>query len=411
MTIKVLEERGATKAEIARLLDVSEGTVRYHVRRMADGRIDGRSGQPQKAEAFASAIEHWRQSSADGSVNLAALHTWLVREHGYEGSLRSVQRFWKRRYPAPRIRARRRVETPAGAQIQVDWAHFPGVVIGNETVDMLALHMVLSHSRKEAIVWARSKDMLSWISCHLAGFQRLGGVAATVRIDNEKTAVSKGAGAWGVINPTYKSLANTLKFHVDVCPPRQPQAKGKVERRVRDQRDGMDPYERSFASIDELQDWTDTRVDARARERRCPATGTSVLAAWQAEKGLLTPLPDPLPVPFDVAVSRKVGIDGLVAFEGRQYSVPFRFIGQTVEIRGIAGGVQVLKACEVLAEHPRGTDARLVIDQAHYDGPSDDRVIAPPPLGQMGKKIQEMIDAPVAQRSIETYHLLAEVAR
>lgn len=411
MTIKVLDERGATGVETARLLGVSEGTVRYHVRRMRAGATDGRSAQPQKAEAYAAAIEHWRQSMEDGPLNLAALHSWLVAEHGYDGSLRSVQRFWKRTYPAPRIRARRRVETPPGAQVQVDWAHFPGVIVGDEAVDMLALHMVLSHSRKEAIVWARSKDMLSWIWCHLGCFQRLGGVAATARIDNEKTAISKGAGAWGVINPTYRTFANTLKFHVDACPPRQPQAKGKVERRVRDQRHGIDPYARSFATIGELQAWTDEEVVARGRRRRCPATGTTVSEAWAAEKRLLTPLPDPLPVPFDVAVSRKVRIDGLVSFEGRQYSVPFRLIGETVEVRGIAGAVQVLKACEIVAEHPRGTDARLLIDQAHYDGPSDDRVIAPPPLGRMGRKIQDLIDAPVAHRAIETYHLLAEVAR
>lgn len=411
MTIKVLNERGATGAEIARLLGVSEGAVRYHVRRMASGAIDGRSAQPLKAAAFAEAIEHWRRSTADAGLNLAALHAWLVREHGYDGSLRSVQRFWKRTYPAPRIRARRRVETPPGAQVQVDWAHFPGVIIGNEAVDMLALHMVLSHSRKEAIVWARSKDMLSWITCHLGCFERLGGVAATARIDNEKTAISKGAGAWGTINPTYRAFANTCRFHVDACPPRQPQAKGKVERRVRDQRHGIDPYTRSFASIEDLQAWTDEQIDARGQQRRCPATGTTVAEAWDAEKRLLTPLPDPLPVPFDVAVSRKVGIDGLVSFEGRQYSVPFHLIGQTVEVRGIAGAVQVLKSCEIVARHPRRTDARLLIDQAHYDGPSDDRVIAPPPLGRMGRKIQELIDAPVAHRAIETYHRLAEVAR
>ena len=152
--------------------------------------------------------------------------------------------------------------------------------------------------------------MLAWITCHLGCFQRLGGVAATARIDNEKTAVSKGAGAWGVINPTYRTFANTLKFHVDACPPRQPQAKGKVERRVRDQRHGIDPYTLSFASIEELQAWTDELVDARAHDRRCPATGTTVADAWESEKRLLTPLPDPLPIPFDVAVSRKVGIDG-----------------------------------------------------------------------------------------------------
>jgi transposase len=411
MTIKVLNERGATGAEIAGLLGVSEGAVRYHVRRMGSGAVDGRSTQPLKAGAFAAAIEHWRQSTEGSGLNLAALPSWLVREHGYDGSLRSVQRFWKRTYPAPRIRARRRVETPAGAQVQVDWAHFPGLIIGDETVDMLALHMVLSHSRKEAIAWARSKDMLAWISCHLGCFQRLGGVAATARIDNEKTAISKGAGAWGTINPTCKAFASSLRFHVDACPPRQPRSKGKVERRVRDQRHGMDPYARSFSSIEDLQAWTDEQVAARCRHRRCPATGTSVAEAWEAERRLLTPLPDPLPIPFDVAVNRKVGVDGLVSFEGRQYSVPFRLIGQTVEVRGTAGVVQVLKSCEIVAEHPRGTAARLLIDQAHYDGPSGDRVIAPPPLGRMGRKVQELIDAPVAHRAIETYHILAEVAR
>lgn len=411
MTIKVLGERGTTGSEIARLLGVSEGAVRYHVKRMGSGSVDGRSSQPQKAAAFSAAIEHWRQSAGDAGLNLAALHVWLVREHGYDGSLRSVQRYWKRTYPAPRVRARRRVETPAGAQAQVDWAHFPGVVMGSESVDVVALHMVLSHSRKEAIVWSRSKDMLAWITCHLGCFERLGGVPATVRIDNEKTAISKGAGAWGVINPTYRSLARTLKFHVDACPPRQPQAKGKVERRVRDQRHGIDPYGRSFASLGELQAWTDEQVAVRGRHRRCPATGTTAAEAWHAEKRVLTALPDPLPVPFDVVVDRRVGIDALVAFEGRQYSVPFQLVGQTVEVRGIAGAVQLLKNGEIVAQHSRGTDARLLVDQTHYDGPSDDRVIAPPPLGRMGRRLQELIDAPVACHAIEMYAALAEVAR
>jgi transposase len=37
--------------------------------------------------------------------------------------------------------------------------------------------------------------MLAWLGCHTEAFRRLGGVPATVRIDNEKTAVVKGAGA------------------------------------------------------------------------------------------------------------------------------------------------------------------------------------------------------------------------
>ena len=76
---------------------------------------------------------------------------------------------------------------------------------------------------------------------------------ATVRIDNEKTAMAKGAGAWGVINPSYRRYAMTLRFHIDACAPRQPQCKGKIERRVRDQRLALDPRRSSWSSLAELQ--------------------------------------------------------------------------------------------------------------------------------------------------------------
>jgi hypothetical protein len=137
----------------------------------------------------------------------------------------------------------------------------------------------------------------------------------------------------------------------------------------------------------------------------------SVAEAWVNEKRCLTRLPETLPEPFDVVAIRVVGIDALVSFEGRQYSVPFRFAGERVEVRGCAGKIQVVKDCAVIATHPRATAARLVIDQAHYDGPSTERVLAPPPLGRLGGKIQDLALSPVARHSIDLYAALAEVAR
>ncbi|MYD93792.1 MAG: hypothetical protein F4Y02_08885 [Chloroflexi bacterium] len=156
--------------------------------------MDGRSRQQGAAAEHAAAIAHWRELQGARAINLAALHAWLVREHGYGESLRSVHRHWKRTYPAPALRARRRVETPPGAQAQVDRAHFRGVRVGPEPVDLVAFHTVLSWSRKEPVVWALGKDMLAWLSCHTAGFERLGRVPVTVRVNNEKTAVARGAG-------------------------------------------------------------------------------------------------------------------------------------------------------------------------------------------------------------------------
>lgn len=409
--MSVLLKQGHTQSAVARLLGITEGAVRYHRRRRAEGAVDGRSRQIGKAAEYAEAIAHWRSGRGDGAINIAALHEWLTREHGYAGSLKSVQRYWSRTFPAPVIRARRRVETPPGAQAQVDWAEFPGMVLGEEVVDLSALVMTLSWSRKRAIVWSRSKDALAWQSCHLACFQRLGGVAAVMRIDNVKTALSKGAGAWGEINPTYRRFASQMHFHVDACQVRQPRAKGKVERSVRDCREYLDPYSGVFGNLADLQAWTDERMTERSGQLRCPATGTKVMQAWEQERFLLTRLPETLPEPFDVAVRRQVGDDCMASFEGRQYSVPFRFIRQDVEVRGVSGRVLFLKNCEVVADHPRGTEALVVIDPAHFEGPSTPRVIAPLPLGRMGRKLQEIASAGVQHRSLDLYARLAEVAR
>lgn len=126
MTIKKLHERGVPKTRIARVLGVTEGDVRYHLRRQAKGATDGRSCKEHLASGYREAIEAWlKKQPKDKGLNLAALYDHLREEHDYPGSLRSVQRYFKAHFPKPKIRARRRVETPPGAQGQVDWGHFP----------------------------------------------------------------------------------------------------------------------------------------------------------------------------------------------------------------------------------------------------------------------------------------------
>jgi hypothetical protein len=229
-------------------------------------------------------------------------------------------------------------------------------------------------------------------------------------VDNEKTAISRGAGAWGEINPAYRRYAQAVRFHVDACAPRSPQAKGKVERRIRDGRLRDDPKRRHWTSREELQEWTDERMDASARRRVCPATGTSVYEAWEDEKGFLAPLPV-LPEPFDLVATRRVGVDCLVAFEGRSYSVPFALVGEAVEVRGCAERIQILAGARVVASHPRHTRCRLLLEPSHYEGDSTDAVLAPSPLGKMGKRLQEIYLQEPTKRPVDLYAALAEVAR
>ena len=145
MTIKSLTGRQCSNRHIARLLGVTEGTVRYHRRRQASGVADGRSGQQPVAARFQEAIDAYVLASGEESPsNVAALHAWLVAEHDYPAGLRSVQRYVRRAFPAPARRPRRRVETPPGVQAQADWASFPGV--GGARRDLLAFWLTLSFS-------------------------------------------------------------------------------------------------------------------------------------------------------------------------------------------------------------------------------------------------------------------------
>ncbi len=415
VTLAVLKRKGQSNTQIAQALGVTEAAVRYHLRRQDCP--DGRQDKPKKADPWAEAIGLWladHQTIADdGSLlrpaNVQALHDWLRQEYGYTGSYKSVLRFVRAHYPQPRLRPYRRVETPPGAQAQVDWGEFTGLDIGDGPQTLYAFVCVLAHSRKEVLIWSQRMDQLSWHKVHNEAFRRLDGIPAVLRIDNLKTGVAKGAGPWGEINPAYLAYAKAVGFHVDACLPRSPEHKGKVENKVRFVRRRL-RLARSFNALAELQGQTDEQLTASADRRTCPATGLSVTASWRAEQARLRPVPL-LPEPFDLTATRPVQKDCTVSFEGRTYSVPFRLCGRHVEVRGCVGVVQVWYDGQVVAEHPRHTQERLLLDPSHYEGPGDARMAPPVPLGQMGRRLQEILELPVQQRPLDLYAALAEVAR
>lgn len=418
MAIGVLSEKGQRASVTARLFGVTEGAVRYHVGRRAAGAADGRRKEFLiERLGLAGAVAEWwsgqeaalkgvRPPSAEG------LLAWLQEEHGYGYSYKSVLRYVRSRFPAPKVRPYRRVETPPGAQSQADWMEAT-LDVGDldGPAHLYGLLVKLSHSRRYALVWSRTKDQLAWLHCHNGAYLRLGGVAAVERIDNEKTAIARGAGPHGEVHGVFRAYARSLGFHVDACEPRSPEQKGKVEREVRSVRGWLGG--RRFSSLAELQAHTDRRLEAEAQRRICPATGKTVAESWAAEQALLRPLPEVLPEPFDLVRSCPVHGDCTIRFEGRSYVVPFAYAQGQVEARGCSGVVQVVdpKTGALLVSYPRGTAERILIDPGCYEGESTDRVAAPKPLGRMSRRIEELAALPVQLRSSDYYAELAEVAR
>jgi transposase len=420
VTIEVLHQRGQPASQTARLLGVTEGAVRYHRRRAEAGACDGRQ-KPARIEqlGLVDVVAHWWHAQVEvlGALrppNVQMLWAFLRAEYGYDGSYKSVRKYVRMRFGQPRLRPFRRIETPPGAQTQSDWGEFRGVDLGDAEgpATLYAFVMVLSHSRKEAVVWSRTTDQLAWHHVHNEAYRRLGGVAAVNRIDNLKTGIASGCGAWGVINEPYRVYARTLGFHIDACEVRSPEQKGKTERRVGVWKRLALPTRR-FDGLSGLQAWTDDVLAQDATRRICPATGQTVATSWDAERPWLRPLPALLPEPFDLVKTAPVHKDGAVHFEGRTYIVPFTYVGREVEVRGCSGVVQVLdpQTATILIVYPRHTAERILIDPACYEGPGTDQVAPPKPLGKMARKLAEIAALPVERRPVDLYAALAGVAR
>ena len=78
------------------------------------------------------------------------------------------------------------------------------------------------------------------------------------------------------------------------------------------------------------------------------------------------------------------------------HSVPFAWVGRTVEVRGAARHVVVWGDGVEVARHPRHTVERLVIDERHFAGASTATVRAPTPLGRRAR--QQLATVPYGER-------------
>jgi transposase len=393
MVSEQMVQKDVSIRQVARQLGVTEGALRYHFRKRAEGRDgeDGRRNQPTSVDGYEEAVEailerlECRRVTGEGRpVQALTVYKILGRDYGYSGSYRGVVRHLRRCYGVPPVRAYRRVETPPGVQAQHDWFDTRTRIRGRET-EVQALVGTLSHSRGRFCWVSADATQLAWHTGHLELFERYGGVPLWVRIDNLKTGVARGAGPTAVLNRSYEAFARGCGFEIDPCRPGKGSDKGKTERSVRTFRqDFGEIFRQDWASWEGLQTGLDRQAWALMDRLTCPVTGTSVREAFEAERLILQPIPT-MAEPFDVVVARKVSPDCLVSFEGRRYSVPFEWVGRQVEVLGTLKHVVIQAGGEEVARHARGTRALLVLEPDHYEGESTEQVIRPTPLGRRAR--------------------------
>ncbi len=366
--VMALKTTGMSNCEIARKLGVSEGTIRYRLKRT--GKEDGRRNRYSKVSRFNSTIEVWVDTYSDRpkKTSVKALYQTLVRFHNYRLSYDALRRYVRKNYPEMIKRgARCRIETPPGMLMQVDWKENIMVQIGaaGNWIKLQFLFLVLCFSRKLSVIVSEKKDQASFISCHQSGLKKLGGLARWVRPDCLKSAVIKWNGQNSEINEAYKSYMKNLGVNVFPARPGTPTDKAKVEKKIHDLFIRLELKTRVFSDLSELQDEIDREIEYLEAQWRCGATGLSVTESFEYEKQYLSELPDIFPeLPLNERRT-EVKDDGTVYFIGNYYQVPQKYINKSVLCLHMGRNIHIYHSGELIGEYPYmpGTKGMVVLSK------------------------------------------------
>lgn len=169
-------------------------------------------------------------------------------------------------------------------------------------------------------------------------------------------------------HPAYLAFCRDWDVEPRACAPYRARTTGKTESGVKYvKRNALAGLEfESFHALEEhLRAWmhdADRRVHGTTFER-------PIDRFLRHEAAALRPLPaQPVPVRHQ-RLRRRVANDALVDVETVRYSVPHRFVRETVEVALGEHEVRIFRGTELVATHQRSFEPHpRVVDERHYDG-------------------------------------------
>lgn len=369
-----LHELGYGTRQIARRLGYSRKIVRRvlsEAGRSPNPVLAHSSPPPSKLSPFQTLIEAKVHQGLTTSRILRE-----IRATGYQGGRTiladQVRQLRASAGSAPQRTVKRRFETPAGVEMQIDWSPYL-LPVGSRTQKVHALGCLLCHSRKLFVHCFADERQPTLLEGLAMAFEYFQGAAHRVVLDNMATAVLGRSQPDGEIlwHPRFADFARHYGFTPFACKPRDPNRKGKKEKSFRLLWDDFLKGSH-FSSFDDLNArarvWLDDTPETA--NRRVHATTRQVPnKVWNAERALLIALPEKRSAVYEPSV-RLVDADSTVSVRGTRYSVPSPLANHSVEVRLFAEHFEVLDSHGRLAWSRRyvgeADHGKLIIDPTHY---------------------------------------------
>ncbi len=360
--------------EIARDLNIARNTVKRIIRSGVTDQVYERSDQPRPKlgtfiERLSELLKEDRTKPVRHRKSAQILFEQLQRE-GYEGGYDTVRRYvgtWKREDSTAVVKAFIPLEYDPGDAFQFDWS-YEQLLLGGIQTEVKIAQFRLCHSRKPFCIAYTRESLEMVLNAHSCAFEFFGGVCRRGIYDNLKAVVTKVLmGKDRVFNRRFQNLASYYLFNLVACTPAAGWEKGQVENQVGVVRKRFFAKRRTFADLEELNEWLADECRHHAATAKHPELkGMTVDQVFAEEKPKLLPLPVS---PFDCyqeSVAR-VSPQLLISFDRNRYSVNAMAVGKTVQVRAYANRIIMVMNGITVAVHKRhlGRD-KVIYDPWHY---------------------------------------------
>jgi len=362
---------GESERRIAQDLKVSRPTVhKYRLWAEIQGYLDPGKPLPELANLVASLgpvappppmsstlapYQAFVEQSLEQGVEMTAIWQRLQENYGYKGSYSAVRRLVQRLRPN-QPEAIVRVQSAPGEEMQVDFGHVGQLFEPSSGRVRPAYVFVatLSYSRHQYAEIVFDQKIPTWLALHRRAFESFGGVPQRVVPDNLKAAVLTALIHDPVLGEGYRRLALHYGFLISPTRPGTPEHKGKVE-------NGIHYVQRNFMAGQTFvdSDVANARLKIWVREVAGTRThGTTRQAPLRLfheyEQAALLPLPATLFTLLQIKPV-KVHPDCHVTVEGSYYSVPYVYIGHTLDAYVSEQMVELYEGVNLVATHVRCT--------------------------------------------------------
>lgn len=251
-----------------------------------------------------------------------------------------------------------KVQHVPGDKMEVDWAGTTMEFIDQYTGEVHTVYLfvaTLPYSQYTFVKPIESMDSGAWIDCNIAALHFFGGVPRIIVPDNLKTGVTSHTQDEVVINRTYKEFGEHYNTAIIPTGVRKPKHKPSVEGNVGKigERIALMLREQRFFSIDEIERAIQIKLeDLNARPFKKRKDGSRYKVYLEKEKSMLAPLPATDFEPGEWH-KRTVSPNYRITIDTNTYSVPYSFVGQSVDVRVGRNSVEVFCDSERIATHPR----------------------------------------------------------